>query len=176
VTTVLRFAAVGESAPDRVARGIAHWAEVRPEVDTSGTEVVGRVIWLGARCQEAIARSLSAHGLGLGDYSALAILRSQGGSDHELSPSALARATFVTTGGMANLLKRLEARGLVARRADPADGRGVLVRLTDAGRERIDAAAPGVGRTERELVRSLSARERAALARGLSRLMAGLDT
>ncbi|MDX6647642.1 MAG: hypothetical protein QOK40_3369 [Miltoncostaeaceae bacterium] len=175
MTSVLRFAAVGQAGADRVARGIAHWAEVRPGVDTSGTEVVGRVIWLAARFQEAIARSLSAHGLALGEYSALAILRSQGGPDHELSPSALARATFVTTGGMANLLKRLEARGLVARRADPADGRGVLVRLTDPGRERIDAAMPEVARIERELVRSLSARERAALARGLSRLMASLD-
>ena len=164
-----------DAGPDRIARGLAHWAEVRPEVDTSGTEVVGRVIWLAARFQETIARALSAHGLALGEYSALAILRSQGGPDHELSPSALARATFVTTGGMANLLKRLEARGLVARHPDPADGRGVLVRLTDAGRERIDAALPDMAGAERELVRSLPARERASLARGLSRLVRSLD-
>jgi len=137
--------------------------------------VVGRVLWLAARFQDAIGRTLAAHGLALGEYSALAILRSQGGTDHELAAGALARATFVTTGGMANLLKRLEAGGLVARRPDPADGRGVLVRLTDAGRDRIDAAVPDMARAERELIRSLPARERSTLVRGLSRLVTNLD-
>jgi DNA-binding MarR family transcriptional regulator len=172
---VLRFRLVADVGPDRVARGIARWAEARPEVDTSGTEVVGRVLWLAARFQDAIARALSRHDLVLGEYSALAILRSQGGPDHELTPSALARATFVTTGGMANILRRLEADGLVAGRPDPGDGRRVLVRLTDAGRDRIDAALPDVAEAERGLVRSLGSRERASLARGLSRLLVSLD-
>jgi DNA-binding MarR family transcriptional regulator len=96
-------------------------------------------------------------------------------SPTELTPSALARPTYVTTGGTANILRRLEAGGLVTGRPDPEDGRRVLVRWTDAGRERIDAAMPRVARTKRELVQSLPARERAALARGLSRLVASLD-
>ena len=33
-----------------------------------------------------------------------------------------------------NAASRLEAAGLVVRRPDPADGRGVLVEITDAGR------------------------------------------
>jgi DNA-binding MarR family transcriptional regulator len=166
---------VAEAEPDRIARGIARWAEARPEVDTSGTEVVGRVLWLAARFQDTIARALSRHRLTLGEYSALAILRSQGGPDHELTPSALARATYVTTGGMANILRRLEAHGLVGGRPDPGDGRRVLMRLTAAGRERIDAALPDVAEAEGVLVRSLTARERASLARGLSRRGASLD-
>ena len=39
------------------------------------------------------------------------------------------------------LVNRLEEAGLVERAADPDDGRVSLVRLTDAGRERIDRAA-----------------------------------
>ena len=175
MTNVLRSRAVAEARPDRVARGIARWAEARPEVDTSGTEVVGRVLWLAARFHETISRVLAPHGLAVGEYSALAILRSQGGPDQELTPTALARATYVTTGGMANILRRLEAGGLVVGRPDPGDGRRVLMRLTDAGRKRIDAAMPDVAEAELKLVRSLGSRERASLVRGLSRLMVGLD-
>jgi len=39
-----------------------------------------------------------------------------------------------------NAASRLEAAGLVTRRPDPADGRGVLVEITDAGRALADRA------------------------------------
>jgi DNA-binding MarR family transcriptional regulator len=39
-----------------------------------------------------------------------------------------------------NRIQRLEERGLVIRRPDPADGRFGLVELTDAGRRLVDAA------------------------------------
>jgi DNA-binding MarR family transcriptional regulator len=39
-----------------------------------------------------------------------------------------------------NAATRLEAAGLVTRRPDPADGRAVLVELTDAGRAVADKA------------------------------------
>jgi DNA-binding MarR family transcriptional regulator len=38
------------------------------------------------------------------------------------------------------LVKGLEARGLLSRERDPADGRAVLVKLTEAGRETLGAA------------------------------------
>jgi DNA-binding MarR family transcriptional regulator len=160
---------------DRVAEGIARWAATRPDLDTSGTEVVGRVLRLGAVFQEAVARQLSPHGLAPGEYSVLAILRSQGGPEAELTPTALSRATYLSTGGMANLLKGLEADGLVVRRPDPSDRRGVLVRLTAAGRERVDRAVSDVAEAERRLVEGLSTRERRALARTLSRLLVSVD-
>jgi DNA-binding MarR family transcriptional regulator len=46
----------------------------------------------------------------------------------------------LSSGGMTSRLDKLEAAGLVARGADPADRRGVLVRLTPKGRRVIDAA------------------------------------
>jgi DNA-binding MarR family transcriptional regulator len=164
-----------DQEPDRVAQGIAHWARARPDLDTSGTEVVGRILRLAAVFDEAIARALAPHGLGPGEYSVLAILRSHGEPDLELAPKALTEATYLTTGGMANLVKRLEARGLVSRRPDPADGRGVLVRLTPEGLRRIDLAVVDVSLVERALVRELSAKERRALVGGLSRLLARVD-
>lgn len=45
----------------------------------------------------------------------------------------LARAAEVNPGAMTRLLDRLEAKGLVARTADPADRRALNIRLTDSG-------------------------------------------
>ena len=55
-------------------------------------------------------------------------------------PANWPAVTHVTSGTMTSRLDRLVARGFVTRRPDPADGRIVRVRLTDAGRERVDAA------------------------------------
>lgn len=41
-----------------------------------------------------------------------------------------------------NIIKRLEKRGLVERTPHPQDSRGVLVHITDAGREAINATFP----------------------------------
>lgn len=53
----------------------------------------------------------------------------------ERSPGELARAFQVTKGAMTNTLQRLEARGLIALRPDPRDGRAKLVAITPAGRQ-----------------------------------------
>lgn len=45
----------------------------------------------------------------------------------------LARAAELNPGAMTRLLDRLEARGLVARVADPSDRRALNIHLTDAG-------------------------------------------
>ncbi len=60
-----------------------------------------------------------------------------------------------------NAVDRLERDGYVARRSNPADGRGVLAEITAAGRALADA---GDGRAQREVVRRRcrSSRRRAA--------------
>ncbi len=73
----------------------------------------------------------------------------------ERSPGGLARAFQVTKGAMTNTLQRLEAKGYVSLRPDPADGRAKIVALTEAGRgarERALAAlAPALAELEREI-------------------------
>lgn len=54
------------------------------------------------------------------------------------SPRAIARFVVQTSGGLTATLNRLEHQRLIERRPDPADGRGRLVVLTDAGRTRQD--------------------------------------
>jgi DNA-binding MarR family transcriptional regulator len=70
---------------------------------------------------------------------------------------------------------KLAARGLVRRRRDPADRRGVLVRLTDAGRVAVDAALDGLLAHERGLLAALSAADRARLAELLRTLVQPFD-
>jgi len=71
-------------------------------------------------------------GLKISQFSVLNHLVRLGG---EWSPARLARAFQVTKGAMTNTLQRLEKRGLIRVLADPHDGRGKLVDLTEAGRE-----------------------------------------
>lgn len=58
------------------------------------------------------------------------------------APAQIAAALQVTKGAITGTLKRLEAGGWVTVEPDPWDGRGKLVRMTDAGRAvRADAIA-----------------------------------
>lgn len=51
----------------------------------------------------------------------------------------LAAREGVTQPGMTTVVHRLAERGWAVREPDPADGRATLVRITDAGRERVAA-------------------------------------
>ena len=76
---------------------------------------------------------------------------------------------------MTNLVKRLESNELVARRPDPCDGRGTLVRIADAGRTLIDAVVTDVSEAERTLVRGFPEAGRQRLADSLSDLLQAID-
>ena len=77
------------------------------------------------------------HGLTLAQFKVLNHFARLGG---ERSPISLARAFQVTKGAVTNAVQKLEAKGFVATRPDPDDGRGKLVYLTDAGRAARDDA------------------------------------
>jgi len=59
--------------------------------------------------------------------------------EEAIAPTVIAERIVQTSGGLTATLKRLVARGWVERHADPDDGRGRLVALTDAGRTAHDA-------------------------------------
>lgn len=84
-------------------------------------------------------------------------------------PIELSRWLLVSGGAMTNQIDQLEAVGLVARKPDLEDRRVVMVGLTGAGRQRIDAAMVDHAVDERRVLEVLSPDERARLA-GLLRL------
>jgi DNA-binding MarR family transcriptional regulator len=60
-----------------------------------------------------------------------------------LQMSALAQRTNATLPRLSHVVRRLEERGFVERRACPGDGRATNATLTDAGWDKIVASAPG---------------------------------
>ncbi len=74
--------------------------------------------------------------------------------------AALARLEQISPQSMWTTLAALEARGLLARAADPQDGRRVILSLTDAGAERLrNRRHAKVERLARALSRELSRAE-----------------
>lgn len=160
---------------DEVDRLVAAWHAARPELDPSPLEVLSRVSRLSKHLDRARQRVLDTQGLDLWEFDVLTALR-RTAPPHELSPGALLHATMVTSGTMTNRIDRLTDRALVARRPDPQDGRGVLVRLTPQGRDRADAAMTELLQHERELLTGLDACQRATLAGLLRRLLLPFDS
>src|SRR5437879_8202201 len=122
----------------------------RPDLDVEPLHVLGRGWRLARHLDRARRAVFAAHAMESWEFDVLTALR-RAGPPYELSPGRLLRATLVTSGTMTNRIDRLESAGLVRRSPDPQDKRGVLVRLTDAGRTRVDAAFPDPVDRDREL-------------------------
>ncbi len=155
---------------DLIGRGIAQWRRERPDIDSSGKEVVGRLIRLEEVVLRAINASQEPYGLKYIEYAVLTTLRVDG-APYCLAPSQLQARLLCSSGGLSNILKRLEGQGLVRREVDKADRRGVLVTLTTKGRHLADKAMPAHARAEQELLAMFSPQEREVLARLLSRML-----
>ena len=76
---------------------------------------------------------------------------------------------------MTNRIDRLVEHGLVQRQPSPDDRRGVLVQLTDAGRQRVDAAFADLLDVERGLLGDLDESDRQRLADLLREVVAPFD-
>ncbi|MBE1563521.1 MarR family winged helix-turn-helix transcriptional regulator [Nonomuraea africana] len=160
---------------DEVDRLVASWQQERPDLDVTPLQVLSRVSRLARHLDRARRASFSEHDLEPWEFDVLTALR-RAGKPYELSPGALLRATLVTSGTMTNRIDRLAQAGLVRRRPDPEDRRGVLVSLTDDGRARVDAAFADLLRRERELLAGLDADEQKVLADLLRTLLTPFDT
>ena len=78
-------------------------------------------------------------GLTLGDYDVLSQLAFAGGA---LRMTELADKAYSSRSGMTRRVDRLVEQGLVSRTETDADGRGVVVAMTDKGLSRFEETAP----------------------------------
>ena len=159
---------------DEVDRLVSAWGRERPDLDVRPLEVLSRVTRLARHVDRARGTAFAAHGLDGWEFDVLAALR-RAGKPYMLSPGILVAQMLVTSGTMTNRIDRLESAGLVRRSPDPQDKRGVLVRLTEAGRTRVDTALDDLVDRERELLGSLSSDERRNLAGLLRSLLVPFD-
>ena len=160
---------------DEVDRLVAAWARERPDLDVQPLEILSRVTRLARHLDRARRIAFETHELEVWEFDVLAALR-RAGRPYVLSPGQLLAQTMVTSGTMTNRVDRLEVRGLVQRLPDPADRRGVHVRLTPRGKERVDAALADLLARERELLSSLTARQQQSLSGLLRQLVAPFET
>ena len=159
-----------ERAGDEVDALVDAWRRERPDLDTAPMEVLSRISRLAHHLDRRRAGAFSAHGLEAWEFDVLAALR-RSGSPYHLTPGQLVRETGVTSGTMTNRVDRLTARRLVSREEHPADGRGVLVRLTDQGRETVDATLADLLDAERTMLDGLTEADQAQLVRTLRGLL-----
>jgi DNA-binding MarR family transcriptional regulator len=152
---------------------LEQWRRERPELDPSPIGIVGRVSRLARELEARLEPVYREHGLEGGWHDVLATLRRQG-PPFRMRVTDLTDALMLTSSGTTKRLDRLERAGLIARSADPDDRRGVLIALTDDGRERIDATTADHLANERRLLAGLTAEEQDQLAGLLRRLRLGL--
>ncbi|GAA2605086.1 MarR family transcriptional regulator [Actinomadura fulvescens] len=160
---------------DEVDRLVEAWRTERPDLDVQPLHVLSRVSRLARHLDRARRAVFAAHDLEPWEFDVLTALR-RAGTPYELSPGRLLRATLVTSGTMTNRIDRLAAAGLVERHPDPGDKRGVLVRLTDAGQTRVDAAFADLLRREHDILGGLSPADRDSLAGLLRTLLVPFDS
>ena len=159
---------------DEVDLILAAWARELPDVDVTPLGSLSRISRLAKHLDRARRDAFAAHELEVWEFDVLAALRRQG-RPYVLSPGELIRATLSTSGTMTNRINRLESRGLVIRQPNNDDRRGVLVKLTDVGRERVQQALADLLAYERKVLSAIEPTEREELAVVLRRLLAPFE-
>jgi DNA-binding MarR family transcriptional regulator len=159
---------------DHVSIILAQWAAERPDLDVSPMGIVGRISRLALVVDKELEPVFARFGLNHWSFDMLATLR-RAGAPYRLSPTELFRSMMVTSGTMTNRIDRLAEKGLVRRVPDPEDRRGILVELTEQGRELIDGVLIWHVANEARLLQSLSKEERHALAVLLRKLLSSLE-
>jgi DNA-binding MarR family transcriptional regulator len=159
---------------DAVDAIVEQWRVQRPDLDASAKHVTGRIVRLGSLFRAAYDEAFGEFGIGGVEYGILSALR-RAGRPYALTPTGLARNQMMTSGGMTAALDRLERKGLVVRAPNPADRRGTLVQLTDAGLAVADEAMRRHTDVERALVASLTPAKRDELESLLRTLLLAVD-
>src|SRR5699024_10688712 len=163
-----------EEAPDEVDRIVAAWRDVRPDLDVAPMQILSRVTRLSRQLDRKRKAVFASHGLEIWAFDVLSSLR-RAGDPYQMSPSALTVELLVTSGTMTNRIDRLVTAGWVSRQRDPADRRGILVGLTEEGRQKVDDALADFLHLEAQMLRALDDAECTTLTDSLRHLVASVE-
>jgi len=138
----------------------------------SWLSVVRLMTWLPWSIDQQLRRDSN---LGMVEYQVLARLSNQ--PTRTLRMSALADLANSSLSRLSHLVTRLEARGLVRREPDPADGRFTNAILTEEGLRVLAEAAPGhVAHVRSLVIDVLSPEQLRRLGRDAERITSRIDT
>lgn len=124
---------------DSVDRDKARWLAELPGVDAGIEMIHMRLKRLAGETTRMLAAIAQHHGLSVGDWETLSVLR-RAGTPYVMTPSELVHALGVTSGTISVRIERLIQAGLLEPANAGEDGRSRPIRLTDEGARRWQAA------------------------------------
>lgn len=105
-------------------------------------------------------------------YAVLVVL-----AQHEnASQTDIVNATGIDRSTLADIVKRMVDRGLLARRRSKLDARAYSVKLTAAGQAALKSTTPVAARVENALLKTLSASQRAVIVDALAAIVRSAET
>lgn len=141
-----------------------------PDADDFGTEFPGADLLsaqlarslerLGGAVEAGVSSIWRSHGLSHAGGNALAVIE---GAGRPMTPGEIGTEMHITSGSITSLLDTLERRNLVQRATHEGDRRKVLVSVTTAGNELLDAALPQILVAVRRMLGGLTNAERSQL-------------
>jgi DNA-binding MarR family transcriptional regulator len=154
--------------PDHIDDNMEAWGSVRPDLDLSAWAITLRIgrIASHVRYQE---RLYEPFGLNRGGVETLFALRRS--PKHRASPTQLGETMLATSATVTARLDKLQDEGLITRRHDTKDRRGIIVQLTPKGLELADRIVESVVARRSEQMEVLTAQEKAVLTPLLRKLL-----
>jgi DNA-binding MarR family transcriptional regulator len=158
--------------PDHIDGNIEGWGRVRPDLDVSAWAITQRIGRIAKHIQYQ-ERLYEPFGLNRGGVETIFALRRA--PNHKLSPTQLCDATLATSATVTARLDKLQDEGLITRRHDTKDRRGIIVQLTPRGRELADRIVESVVQRRSSQMTVLSAEEKASLTVLLRKLLENFE-
>src|SRR5258708_4329069 len=160
-----------EDSVDRIA---TQWKREKPDAELLPMTVIGRISVLNQLIRPRLERIFAEHGINGWTFDVLATLR-RSGAPYCLTPTALFNSMMLTSGAMTHRIDRLEILGLVERKPDPNDRRGIQVGLTAKGLAVIDRAIDAHLSNESRILNQLARQEQRLLGDLLRKLVLSLS-
>ncbi len=164
--------APGSGVRDYIDDVQEQWERMLPGIGTEPAAVVGRVRRLAQIIAMRSDAVLGAHGITRSEFDILSALARNG---RPMTPTELATELLVSGAGTTKRIRKLVDTGLVRRDANPEDGRGALVRMTEKGRELLPPILQAIIAFEDGFLTFLPASDREVLAGYLRTMLVNIE-
>jgi DNA-binding MarR family transcriptional regulator len=122
------------TAGDMIDEKLEVWLREIPDLDARTEGIVDRISVLQKYIRRTHDETLEQFGLTWGEVQVLSSIR-YGGVPYRSTPGRLGGQLGLSSGAMTARLDKMEEAKLIRRLPDPDDRRGVLIEVTDKGRE-----------------------------------------
>ena len=121
----------------------------------------------GQVADDLFAREIAGSALTPRQFAVLAVLAQK----QTASQTDIVEATGVDRSTLADIVRRLVDRGLLARKRSKLDARAYDVRLTASGQSALKAAQPAVSRVEEQILKTMPTAKRSDFVEALGQLV-----